>query len=118
MQQKHSGYFTRSIAYEDSQVHDVVLTADININSSRLQGALAHSVVLPLAVLVGVVSLMVLILLHMDTVLLGSILQDHHRLHTYLIFTCMHATTCTVITETNNCKLTALDKVTSLVVTP
>ena len=35
---------------------------------------------LPVAVYVGVASIMVLILLHMDSVLLGSILQDHHRL--------------------------------------
>jgi len=62
---------------------------------------------LPLAVLVGVVSIMVLILLDVDTVLLGSILQAHHRVHTYLIFACMHATTCAVITKTINCRRAA-----------
>ncbi len=42
--------------------------------------ALAHSIMLPVAVLVGVAFIMVLILLHMDAVLLGSILQGHQRL--------------------------------------
>ena len=45
-----------------------------------LSATLAHSIMLPLTVVIGVVRVVVLILLHMDTMGLGSILQQHDTL--------------------------------------
>lgn len=80
------------------------------------QITLAHSIMLPVAMLVGMAFIMVLILLHMDAMFLGSILQDHQRwtrdkrtrqVHTFHIFTCMLAKEQSVITETINCRCKA-----------